>query len=41
MQSVTVDGKVIPLSTLIKDGGSYKFSVANVNADINLVITTK
>lgn len=41
LQSVTVDGKAIDLSTLIKDGGSYKLIVTNVNADIDLVITTK
>ena len=41
LQSVTVDGKAIDLSTLIKDGGSYKLIDTNVNADIDLVITTK
>lgn len=41
LQSVTVNGTAIDLATLVKDGGSYTLNIANVNADINLVITTK
>ena len=41
LQSVTVNGEAIDLSTLIKDGGSYTLIVNNVNSDIDLVINTK
>ena len=41
LQSLTVNGSAIDLTTLIKEGGSYTLNISNVNADIDMVITTK
>ena len=41
LQSLTVNGSAIDLTTLIKEGGSYTLNISNVNADVNMVITTK
>ena len=41
MKSLTVNGSEIDLTTLIKEGGSYTLNISNVNADIDMVITTK
>lgn len=41
LQSLTVNGSAIDLTTLIKEGGSYTLNISNVNADIDMVINTK